>query len=66
MISLKILSNSRVFSDRACDFDVCEACHSKLPDEHPLPSLRISGERPIQWSNIFPNILSNQPNQSAG
>ena len=31
-ISIGKISSNKVYSDRQCNFDVCEACHRKLPD----------------------------------
>lgn len=34
------VQDSRIYSDRRCNFDVCQACWLKLPEEHPYPNYR--------------------------
>jgi hypothetical protein len=40
-ISLSNMGVVGVYCDRPCNFDICMACHAKLPEEHPLPKFRV-------------------------
>lgn len=39
-ISLSALATRDVYGDRPCNFDICLACYSKLPEEHPQPNYK--------------------------
>lgn len=39
-ISLGGMATKSVYGDRACNFDICQTCYSKQPEEHPQPNYR--------------------------
>lgn len=39
-VSLSILATRAVYGDRNCNFDICKACHSKQPQDHPHPGYK--------------------------